>query len=185
MGSQCYLPPGRADIPALTPAEAGTRPEGCKVDLVDLVDHKIAVCTVQYQPASDQRELLEKLSVDWNKSQDFFQSTESSWLSYCLRQLSHPGQEGGNCSFHCFGKKHPKFKIPKLSTCKKVATNPETVLPQWWRHLISLLTTHCSTVFARWHHYVPNRIHWYIDPCRSYFWSFNRIRQLSPICIPI
>jgi len=61
MGSQCYLPPRRADIPALTPAEAGTRPEGCKVDLVD---HKIAVCTVQYQPASDQRELLEKLSVD-------------------------------------------------------------------------------------------------------------------------
>jgi len=25
MGSQCYLPPGRGDIPALTPAEAGTR----------------------------------------------------------------------------------------------------------------------------------------------------------------
>jgi len=23
--TQCYLPPGRADIPALTPAEAGTR----------------------------------------------------------------------------------------------------------------------------------------------------------------
>jgi len=39
-----------------------------------------------------------------------------------------------------------------LPTCKKVAKNPETVLPQWWRHLISLLTTHCSIVFARWHH---------------------------------
>jgi len=25
MGSQCYLPPGRSDIPALTPAEVGTR----------------------------------------------------------------------------------------------------------------------------------------------------------------
>jgi len=25
MGSQCYLPPGRGDIPAFTPAEAGTR----------------------------------------------------------------------------------------------------------------------------------------------------------------
>jgi len=25
MGSQCYLPPGRGDIPALTPTEAGTR----------------------------------------------------------------------------------------------------------------------------------------------------------------
>jgi len=25
MESQCYLPPGRGDIPALTPAEAGTR----------------------------------------------------------------------------------------------------------------------------------------------------------------
>jgi len=23
--TQCYVPPGRADIPALTPAEAGTR----------------------------------------------------------------------------------------------------------------------------------------------------------------
>jgi len=23
--TQCYLPPGRGDIPALTPAEAGTR----------------------------------------------------------------------------------------------------------------------------------------------------------------
>jgi len=31
MGSQCYLPPGRGDFPAFTPAEAGTRfsdPEG-------------------------------------------------------------------------------------------------------------------------------------------------------------
>jgi len=25
LGSHCYLPPGRGDIPALTPAEAGTR----------------------------------------------------------------------------------------------------------------------------------------------------------------
>ena len=36
----CYLPPGRGDIPALTPAEAGTRfsnPEGMQ-DWVDLVD---------------------------------------------------------------------------------------------------------------------------------------------------
>jgi len=34
--TQCYLPPGRGDIPALTPAEAGTRlsdPEGCKAEL--------------------------------------------------------------------------------------------------------------------------------------------------------
>jgi len=32
--TQCYLPPGRGDIPALTPAEAGTRfsdPEGMQV----------------------------------------------------------------------------------------------------------------------------------------------------------
>jgi len=40
--TQCYLPPGRGDIPALTPAEAGTRlsnpagMEGC-VDLVGLL----------------------------------------------------------------------------------------------------------------------------------------------------
>jgi len=37
--TQCYLPPGRGDIPALTPAEAGTRfsdPGGMqrRVDLV-------------------------------------------------------------------------------------------------------------------------------------------------------
>ena len=25
VNTQCYLPPGRGDIPALTPAEAGTR----------------------------------------------------------------------------------------------------------------------------------------------------------------
>ena len=33
--TQCYLPPDRGDIPALTPAEAGTRlsdPEGCKAE---------------------------------------------------------------------------------------------------------------------------------------------------------
>ena len=34
--TQCYLPPGRGDIPALNPAEAGTRlsdPGGCKAEL--------------------------------------------------------------------------------------------------------------------------------------------------------
>jgi len=34
--TQCYLPPGRGDIPTLTLAEAGTRlsdPEGCKAEL--------------------------------------------------------------------------------------------------------------------------------------------------------
>ena len=34
--TQCYLPPGRADIAAFTPAEAGTRlatPQGCKAEL--------------------------------------------------------------------------------------------------------------------------------------------------------
>ena len=33
--TQCYLPPGRGDIPALDPTEAGTRlsdPEGCKAE---------------------------------------------------------------------------------------------------------------------------------------------------------
>jgi len=37
--TQCYLPPGRGDVPALTPAEAGTRfndPGGMQ-GLVDLV----------------------------------------------------------------------------------------------------------------------------------------------------
>jgi len=42
MITQCYLPPDRSDIPAFTPAEAGTRfsdpggMHGC-VDLVDLL----------------------------------------------------------------------------------------------------------------------------------------------------
>ena len=34
--TQCYLPPGRGDIPAFTPAEAGidlATPEGCKAEL--------------------------------------------------------------------------------------------------------------------------------------------------------
>ena len=34
---QCYLPPGRDDIPAFTPAETGTRltaPQRCKAELV-------------------------------------------------------------------------------------------------------------------------------------------------------
>jgi len=34
--TQCYLPPGRGDIPAIIPAEAGTRfsdPGGCKAEL--------------------------------------------------------------------------------------------------------------------------------------------------------
>jgi len=34
--TQCYLPPGRGDFPAFTPAEAGTRfsdPKGCKAEL--------------------------------------------------------------------------------------------------------------------------------------------------------
>ena len=34
--TQCYLPPGRGDFPAFTPAEAGTRIsnlEGCKAEL--------------------------------------------------------------------------------------------------------------------------------------------------------
>jgi len=41
--TQCYLPPGRGEIPALTPAEAGTRfsdPGGMqgRVDLVGWLD---------------------------------------------------------------------------------------------------------------------------------------------------
>jgi len=40
--SQCYLPPGRGDIPAFTPAKAGTRlsdPEGCKAELTKLAGY--------------------------------------------------------------------------------------------------------------------------------------------------
>ena len=35
--TQCYLPPGRGDFQAFTPAEAGTRfsdPGGCKAELI-------------------------------------------------------------------------------------------------------------------------------------------------------
>ena len=32
--TQCYLPPGRGDIPAVTPAEAGTRVGGATVSRV-------------------------------------------------------------------------------------------------------------------------------------------------------
>ena len=42
--TQCYLPPGRGDIPAFTPAKAGTRlsdPEGCKADLVALLHTEV------------------------------------------------------------------------------------------------------------------------------------------------
>ena len=38
--TQCYLPPGRGDFTAFTPAEAGTRlatPEGCKDELTWVV----------------------------------------------------------------------------------------------------------------------------------------------------
>ena len=38
--TQCYLPPGRGDIPSFTPAEAGTRfsdPGGMKAELTWLV----------------------------------------------------------------------------------------------------------------------------------------------------
>ena len=38
--TQCYLPPGRGDIPTFTPAKAGTRfgdPGGCKAELTWLV----------------------------------------------------------------------------------------------------------------------------------------------------
>ena len=44
--TQCYLPPDRGDIPALTPAEAGTRfsdpggMQGC-VDLVGLLHNEM------------------------------------------------------------------------------------------------------------------------------------------------
>ena len=43
--TQCYLPPGRGDIPAFTPAKAGTRfsdprPEGCKAELTQVVGYR-------------------------------------------------------------------------------------------------------------------------------------------------
>jgi len=38
--TQCYLLPGRGDIPAFTPAKAGTQfsdPEGCKAEFTSVV----------------------------------------------------------------------------------------------------------------------------------------------------
>jgi len=55
--TQCYLPPGRGDIPALTPAEAGTRlatPEGCKAELKTEMGGSVAdwlACWTQAQKA--------------------------------------------------------------------------------------------------------------------------------------
>jgi len=47
--TQCYLPPGRGDIPALTPAEAGTRLSDTGVmqggvDLVGLLHTEMVYC---------------------------------------------------------------------------------------------------------------------------------------------
>jgi len=39
----CYLSPGRGDIPTFTPPEAGTRlaiPEGCKVELTEMAGYR-------------------------------------------------------------------------------------------------------------------------------------------------
>jgi len=46
--TQCYLPPGRCDIPALIPVEAGTRlsdPGGCKAELTYLAGYVPKWCT--------------------------------------------------------------------------------------------------------------------------------------------
>ena len=45
--TQCYMPPGRGDIPALTPAEAGTRlsDSGGMQGWVDLVLTEMCACT--------------------------------------------------------------------------------------------------------------------------------------------
>jgi len=45
--TQCYLPPGRGDIPALTAAEAGTdlaTPEGCKAEDKWSLNGFVCVC---------------------------------------------------------------------------------------------------------------------------------------------
>ena len=59
--TQCYLPPGRSEIPAFTPAEAGTRfndPEGCKAELscfekADRPSIKPSTCQSQVQRTAE------------------------------------------------------------------------------------------------------------------------------------
>ena len=49
--TQCYLPPGRGDIPALTTAEAGTRlsdPKGCRAELTVSGTHAARLVVVGY-----------------------------------------------------------------------------------------------------------------------------------------
>jgi len=56
--TQCYLPPGRGDIPALTLAEAGTRlsdPEGCKAELTYVTTGNQVVKRIRHKAASTQR----------------------------------------------------------------------------------------------------------------------------------
>jgi len=60
MGSQCYLPSGRGDIPAFTPAKAGTRfgdPGGMQ-GWVDLVDQ--CFDTIGFEDLAQSEVILEK-----------------------------------------------------------------------------------------------------------------------------
>jgi len=52
--TQSYLPPDRGDIPALTPAEAGTRlsdPGGMQLDLVGLLHTEMEYPPEDYHPS--------------------------------------------------------------------------------------------------------------------------------------
>jgi len=71
--TQCYLPPGRGDVPALTPAKAGTRlsdPGGMQgwVDLVCVRRHNLSCC---YRSIPSTRVLGEINNVD-----------QTYWLCY-------------------------------------------------------------------------------------------------------
>ena len=73
--TQCYLPPGRGDIPAFTPAEAGTRlsdpgGNGCKAELTLLLTYFLTLlcpCDVQtpykVHPASDRPVVADRGTV--------------------------------------------------------------------------------------------------------------------------
>jgi len=91
------------------------------VDSISDLRSLCALCSISQLVTSTN--YLKNFPLIETKARTSFNQRKVSLTVLLLRQFSHPVQEGGNCSFHCFGKKHPKFKIPKLNymspTCKK------------------------------------------------------------------
>jgi len=98
--TQCYLPPGRGGIPALTPAEAGTRfsdPGGCKAELScsgvatlrtaihlllkTALDRARAVCL---RTDVGVQEMLESLGVEIDARSDETDASDATRIIRCV-----------------------------------------------------------------------------------------------------